>query len=98
MSDQNTKIDNARWEFIDQLLENANAACDQLTPSEVSDALLFATARFAAFSLAVNSESKEDFNEDAPEMRSLYMDQFRQMINANIDEFADNFKVYTDKE
>lgn len=98
MSDQNTQADNARWDLIDHILEQANTACDQLTPSEASEALLFAASRFAAFSLAVNSESKEDFKEDAPEMRSLYMDQFRQMLNANIDEFAENFKVYAGKE
>lgn len=84
------------WDLIDGLIEQANQSCDQgLEPGEAHQALMYAAARYAAFVAAASSESRKDFLEDVSDAKKFYLDQFRQLLHENFDDYVENFKVYT---
>lgn len=88
----------AIYDLADSLLERVNQATDdQLDPGDAHQALMFAAARYGAFIVAASSESKEDFQQDKLDARNFYMDQFRQMLNQNMDDYLDNYSDYLEE-
>lgn len=83
------------FDLADQLVAQANMATDQgLSPGEVHQALMYASARYGAFIVAASSESKADFKEDKLEARNFYLDQFRQLLNDNFDDYLHHYEHY----
>lgn len=94
MSDADNQ-ENKIWDLIDQLVDVANESCDKgLNPGEVHQALMYASARWGAFIVAANSEDRSEFREDVLDSQKFYLDQFRQLLKDNFEEYDENFKVY----
>ena len=86
---------NQIYDLVDAMVELANQATDKsLEPGEAHQAMMFAAARYGAFIVAASSESKEDFEQDKLDARNFYMDQFRQLLNENFDDYLANYKTY----
>ncbi len=86
---------NQLYDLVDALVELANQATDQdLDPGEAHQAMMFAAARYGAFIVAASSESKDDFEQDKLDARNFYMDQFRQLLNENFDDYLANYNDY----
>lgn len=89
--DKNQQI----FDLVDALVERVNQATDDsLTPGDAHQALMFAAARYGAFIVADSSETKADFQQDKLDSRNFYMDQFRQLLNENLDDYLHNFNDY----
>ncbi len=95
MSSSDSNTENLLWNLVDNLIEQTNVACEEgLNPGDAHQALMYACARFGAFIVADNSESKADFIEDEKDAKKFYLDQFRSFLHENFDEYRENFKHY----
>ena len=82
------------WARADALINLANDQCENAHPNEVSASTMFASARFNAFILASSSDSAEHMKQERERALEYFTDQFRKMMESNLDEFAQNFDKY----
>ncbi len=86
------------WNLVDQLLEQANQLGDSHNSAMVSDALLYAAARFNAYTMAAGAEDRKSFKEEQGEMFEDLVSQFKTMLGANMDDYLENYKIYMREE
>ncbi|MCE2028935.1 DUF3144 domain-containing protein [Sessilibacter corallicola] len=87
------------WNLIDQFVDMANSSCeDGLSPGDVHQALMYASARWGAFIVAANSETRDEFREDIKDSQKFFLDQFREYLKDNFNEYDENFKIYRREE
>jgi ABC-type amino acid transport substrate-binding protein len=73
----------------------ANGQCDSAAhPNEVAAAFLYGAARFNAFIVAKTTGSPENMKQEKERSLAYLTDQFRRMMESNLDEFAQNFDSY----
>jgi hypothetical protein len=84
----------AFWERANALINLANDQCATAHPNEVSASSLYAAARFNAFIVAKTVGSAENMLLERDRALEYFTDQFRQMMAANLDDFAGNFEKY----
>ncbi len=95
MSDSETKNEEQKlWDLIDQFIEISNNACDEMDPGKVSEAILYAAARFNAFMVAASSESRKDYIEDKEDAGKFISKQFNGMLFSNLSDYQDHYKEY----
>jgi len=98
-SSDSTASDEQIFDLVDKLVELANQATDDgLDAGSAHQALMYATARYGAFIVAASSESKQDYEQDIPESRSFFMDQFRQLLNENFDDYRSHYSDYLEND
>lgn len=73
------------------LINQANDQCDSAHPSEVAASTMYASARFNAFIVARATGSAENMKNEKERALEYFTDQFRKMLESNLDEFAANF-------
>jgi hypothetical protein len=84
-------------EFFDRansLINLANDQCATTHPSEVSASTLYASARFNAFIVAGTTGSAQTMALEKERALEYFTDQFRKMMEANLDDFIENFEKY----
>jgi hypothetical protein len=84
-------------EFFDRanaLIHLANDQCATTHPSEVSASTLYASARFNAFIVAGTTGSAQTMALEKERALEYFTDQFRKMMEANLDDFIENFENY----
>jgi hypothetical protein len=72
----------------------ANTQCDKALPNEVGASAMFAAARFNAYILARTTASAENMAIEKERALEYFVDQFRNMMASNLDDFAENFDRY----
>jgi hypothetical protein len=82
------------WDLVDQFIQQANDACEQLDPGLVSAALLNACARFNAFVVASSSLDRAEFIEEIEPAQSHLTDHYRTLLRENLDDYRENYKNY----
>jgi hypothetical protein len=92
MSDE--KIEEAFWQTAERMLEIANEHGKETDPGVVSEAMLYAAARFATFVMAVNSESQADFVADRSDAFKFLSGRFRDMLDENFDDYGEKYQDY----
>ncbi|HEY7886237.1 MAG TPA: DUF3144 domain-containing protein [Cellvibrionaceae bacterium] len=86
--------DQAFWDLVDEFINNANTACENLDPSLVSAALLQATARFNAFVVAASSLDRKEFIEEIDPAISYLGGRYREHLRDHLQDYRENYKVY----
>ncbi|WP_027329934.1 DUF3144 domain-containing protein [Marinimicrobium agarilyticum] len=87
------------WNLVDQFIEQANNAVDQAgDPALVSAALLQACSRFNAFVVAAASLDRKEYTEEMPSALSFLSDQFREQLEADLEDYREHYKVYIAKD
>jgi hypothetical protein len=84
-------------EFFDRanaLINLANDQCVSTHPSEVSASTLYASARFNAFIVAATTGSAPTMTSEKERALEYFIDQFRKMMEANLDDFIENYDQY----
>ena len=84
-------------EFFDRanaLINLANDQCASTHPSEVSASTLYASARFNAFIVAATTGNAQSMTAEKERALEYFTDQFRKMMEANLDDFIANFDAY----
>lgn len=85
------------WNLVENLVENANQQAAEHGPAVVSDALLYAAARYNAYTAAVSTTERKEFKDELADIKTLLMEQFETMLDANLDDYLENYKVYLDR-
>jgi len=84
----------AFWDRVDGIINTANSQCDAAQATEVGASTLFAAARFNTFLLAQGMGKGQDLADEKERALDYFTAQFRDMMNANIDDFIKNFEQY----
>ena len=82
------------WQRVNALINLANGQCDGAHPNEVSASTLYAAARFNAFIVAQTTGSAENMALEKARALDYFTDQFRKMMEDNLDDFTKNFGTY----
>ena len=85
------------WNLVEGVLDHANRQASACGPALVSDALLYAAARFNAYAAAVNTDERKEFKEELADIKSLLMEQFEMMLDDNLADYLENYKVYLER-
>lgn len=83
--------------FFDRADAHINLSNDQMkdqTPGKVSSSMMYGCARFNAWWAACFYTSGEDFASDRQEHIDYYVEQYRNMLEENLKDYADNFNSY----
>ncbi len=90
-------VDAGFWERADSYIDLANAHCEDADAGKVSASLLFAASRFNAFVVASNSSSQELLSQRKEEALEYFTEQFRLMLEENLDDHIQNFSKYIER-
>ena len=82
------------WPLVEEWIDTANQRASLQEPALVSDALLYAAARFNAHTVAAASTSRVEFKAELGDIKALLMEQFEVMLDANLDDYLENYKIY----
>ena len=85
------------WDLVEEFIAIANQKADAVDPSLVSDAMLYTAARFNAYAAAAGTAERREFKEELDDIRTMLMDQFEAMLNANLDDYLENYKVLLER-
>ncbi|SMF54704.1 Protein of unknown function [Alteromonadaceae bacterium Bs31] len=97
MTDKNDKLsveEQQFWNTVDSFLDSANNQAQECDPGIVASAVMYAAARYCAFNLACLSESRKDFLEDTQQSINHLTDEFKKLLEENMEDYGENFKVY----
>tara|TARA_B100000809_G_scaffold52429_1_gene47757 strand:+ start:1038 stop:1316 length:279 start_codon:yes stop_codon:yes gene_type:complete len=83
------------WDMTDSFLEKANELSDGADVGRVAEALLYAAARFNTYLVASSCEDRNDFKADRESSEMILREQFEKMLTVNLDDYVENFKIYT---
>lgn len=91
MADQ---LDPAFLKRADAFIHLANEQRAEVTPGQVSAAMLFGTARFNAYTSATGFRSGAEMASKRAETIEFYMTGYRSMLEAHLDEYIANWDSY----
>ena len=96
MPDQkNRDVDAGFWDRADAHIHLANGQCDSADAGKVSASLLYAASRFNAFIVASNATSAESLSQSRGQTLEYFTQQFRSMLEENLDDHIKNFSNYS---
>ena len=79
-------------QMADSFISVANQHAEQQNKVMVSSAFLYGSARFSAFVTAVQAQELETYEADREEAVEYFVNEFRRMLNENLDNYRDVFK------
>jgi hypothetical protein len=82
------------WQRVDAVINLSNDQCDDADPNAVGASTMFASARFNAFIVAQTTGSPENMALEKERVMEYFLDQYRKMLDDNLDDFAKNFDKY----
>lgn len=89
-----TPEDEQFWDVVDNVIDVSNNAMETSEPGLVNSAMLYAAARYTTFVLASHSETRKDFIADTPEAIRQFSEEFQRLLEENMEDYAENYKVY----
>lgn len=92
--DEVTELDPHFYDRADAHINLSNEQMQEQTPGKVSASMMYATARFNAWWAACGFASGEEFAATRQEHIEYYVEQYRAMLEENLDDYADNFNSY----
>lgn len=75
----------------------ANEQTDKVSRGKVSASMMYATARFNAWISACRADSGDDLAEGREEIIEYFVEQYREMLSENLDDYAKNFANYMNR-
>lgn len=82
------------WDLVEEQIEGANRNAESYDPAQVSDAMLYAAARFSAYLAAASSTERKEFKDELADTKALLMAQFETMLDANLEDYLENYKTF----
>lgn len=79
-------------EFADS--ENLDSPLTPVVPGQVSASFMYANARYSVWLSACSYKSAEDFKKDKQVIHDYYLEQFKLMLEDNLEEYHENFETY----
>lgn len=88
--DENDKF----WDMADSFIQVANENCKNATLGQVCASMMYASARFGAFTASVDAPSEETFKKQLDGAVQYFRTEYEKMLRSNFREYADNFRNY----
>ena len=89
-----SQTDKEFFERADAYIDVANEQATQVNRGKVSASMMFATARFNAWVSASGTESGEDLASVKQEALEYFLEEYRKMLEENLDEYIEHFDKY----
>lgn len=86
------------WDLVDDFIQRANEACEEVDPGLVSAALLQASTRFGAFVVAASSLDRKQYTDEMDSSLRYMVNQYRDHLRDNLEDYREHYKVYIEKE
>lgn len=96
MSQEDT--DKGFWDRADSFIGLANGYCNETPRGKVSTSLLYAAARFNSFIVASHAESAEQMKTEKEAALDYFVEQYREMLEENLDDQIQNFQSFRGSE
>ena len=88
------EVDKEFFERADAYITIANEQAADVSRGKVSASLMFATARFNAWVSASGTESSEELASVKEEALKYFLNEYRQMLEENLNEYIEHFDDY----
>lgn len=82
------------WDLADSFIQVANENCKGATLGQVCASMMYASARFSAFTASVDAPTEAAFKEQLEGAMKYFVTEYQKMLRVNFTEYADNFKSY----
>ena len=89
-----TDADDDFYKRADTHIHIANEQTEKAGRGKVSASMMYATARFNSWISACKAESGDDLLEGKEKIIEYFVEQYREMLTENLDEYARNFDKY----
>ncbi len=89
-----TQDENLFWQLVEEFINKANDACEQLDPNMVSAAMMNATARFNAFVVAHESLDKNEYAEEVDSALNQLTNRYRELAREHLDDYREHYGDY----
>jgi len=92
---ENQAVDEKFFERVDTLIAITNGYIKaNVHPEFASNSFMFAASRFNAWMAAAGHKNVEDFANEKEKILAYYSDQYKLMLNENLDDYIKNFDKY----
>jgi hypothetical protein len=82
------------WDLADSFIQLANENCKDATLGQVCASMMYATARFNAFTASNDAPTDAAFRQDLDNAVTYFRTEFDKMLKENFRDYAENFKSY----
>lgn len=89
--------DDKFYDRADEFIHLANKQCHDIKRGRVSASFLYAAARFNAWVSATGFDNGSDMSDKRSEMIDYFVEQYREMLKENLDDYIRNFGKYMKK-
>jgi hypothetical protein len=86
--------DDRFYKRADTHIHVANDQLEEASRGQVSASMMYATARFNAWVSACKASSGADLAGGKDEIIDYFVEQYREMLDENLDDYARNFDKY----
>ena len=93
---KDNEVDKQFWQRADQVINLANEQSKEVTPGEVSSSLLYAAARYNAFTAAATAKNIDALIKNKEEAIRYFSNQYYEMFVESIDDWIENYEKETD--
>ena len=91
------KTDDDFYTRADAHIHLANEQTDKVGRGKVSASMMYATARFNSWISACRADSGDDLAAGKEEIIEYFVEQYREMLSENLDDYAKNFEKYLNR-
>ena len=88
------KEDPTFYDRADGHIHLANEHCSNVGRGKVSASLMYGCARFQAWNAATWAQDVEDMKAKRDETIKYFVEQYRAMLEENLDDYIDHFQEY----
>jgi hypothetical protein len=89
-----SEIDKEFFQRADAYITLANEQAANVNRGKVSASMMFATARFNAWVSASGTDSSDELASVREEALAYFVNEYRQMLEENLDEYIEHFDDY----
>lgn len=82
------------WDLADTFIQLANGNCKGATLGQVCASMMYATARFNAFTASTDAPSDTVFKQDLESAITYFRTEFEKMLRENFRDYSENFQSY----
>ncbi|NOR55985.1 MAG: DUF3144 domain-containing protein [Sulfurovum sp.] len=96
---ETVQTDEKFFERVDTLIAITNGYIKkEVHPTFASNSFMFAASRFNAWMVAAGSKDAEEFANEKEKILEYFTDQYKLMLNDNLDDYIRNFDKYMNPE
>jgi len=92
------EVDETFYQRADAHIRLSNEQLDSIASGKVSASMMYALARFNAWVSAHGVQNSAQMKEARSGMVEYFVDQYKQMLEHNLDDYIENFDQYVSAE